>query len=56
VDTDTLWHLTNYIIGGFGPDRCDLSLFQLGLRLLHHLLKEDKPIPVGFLLLNDPFG
>jgi hypothetical protein len=26
------------------------------LRLLHHLLKEDKPIPVGFLLLNDPFG
>jgi hypothetical protein len=38
------------------PDRCDLSLFQLGLRLLHHLLKEDKPIPVGFLLLNDPFG
>jgi hypothetical protein len=35
------------------PDRCDLSLFQLGLRLLHHLLKEDRPIPVGFILRDD---
>jgi hypothetical protein len=35
------------------PDRCDLSLFQLGLRLLHHLLKEARPIPVGFILLDD---
>jgi hypothetical protein len=35
------------------PDRCDLSLFQLGLRLLHHLLKEECPIPVGFILLDD---
>jgi hypothetical protein len=26
-------------------DRCDLSLFQLGLRLLAHLLNEDLPIP-----------
>ncbi len=34
------------------PDRCDLSLFQLGLCLLHHLhhlLKKAMPIPVGFL-------
>jgi hypothetical protein len=29
-------------------DRCDLSLFQLGLRLLEHLLDFDQPIPVSF--------
>jgi hypothetical protein len=29
-------------------DRCDLSLFQLGLRLLEHLLNEDRAIPVAF--------
>lgn len=29
-------------------DRCDLSLFQLGLRLLEHLLDFNKPIPVSF--------
>jgi hypothetical protein len=29
-------------------DRCDLSLFQLGLRLLDHLLNEGKRIPVRF--------
>ena len=29
--------------------RCDLSLFQLGLRLLDHLLNEDKSLPVAFL-------
>ncbi len=29
-------------------DRCDLSLFQLGLRLLDHLLDFHKPIPVSF--------
>jgi hypothetical protein len=28
--------------------RCDLSLFQLGLRLLEHLLNEELPIPVQF--------
>ena len=28
--------------------RCDLSLFQLGLRLLEHLLHEETPIPVQF--------
>lgn len=31
-------------------DRCDLSLFQLGLRLLARCLKEDLPIPDGFLV------
>ena len=29
-------------------DRCDLSLFQMGLRLLDHLLNEDFLIPVAF--------
>ena len=29
-------------------DRCDLSLFQLGLNLLEHFLNEHLPIPVGF--------
>jgi hypothetical protein len=31
-------------------DRCDLSLFQLGLDFLEYLLNEDKPIPVSFKL------
>ena len=29
-------------------DRCDLSLFQLGLALLEHFLNEERPIPVAF--------
>ena len=29
-------------------DRCDLSLFQLGLSLLEHFLNEGIPIPVAF--------
>lgn len=32
--------------------RCDLSLFQLGLRLLDHLLNEGKRIPVSFQLME----
>ena len=28
--------------------RCDLSLFQLGLRFLEHFLNEELPIPVQF--------
>jgi hypothetical protein len=31
-------------------DRCDLSLFRLGLRLLARCLKDHIPIPAGFLL------
>jgi len=31
-------------------DRCDLSLFRLGLRLLARCLKETIPIPAGFLV------
>src|SRR5712691_4677895 len=29
-------------------ERCDLSLFQLGLRLLEYFLNEELPIPVQF--------
>ena len=32
--------------------RCDLSLFQLGLRILDHFLNEDLPIPVAFYICN----
>jgi hypothetical protein len=35
-------------------DRCDLSLFQLGLDLLDYFLNEGKPIPVDFRLLRPP--
>ena len=28
--------------------RCDVSLFQLGLRLLEHFLNEELPLPVQF--------
>ena len=31
-------------------DRCDLSLFRLGLRLLARCLKDGYPLPAGFLL------
>lgn len=34
-------------------DRCDLSLFQLGLRLLTHLLNENLPVPVAFHLVGE---
>ena len=34
--------------------RCDLSLFQLGLRLLEHFLNEDLPIFVAFHVIISP--
>ena len=34
------------------PDRCDWSLFRLGLALLDHFLNELIPIPVSFNLLD----
>jgi hypothetical protein len=34
-------------------NRCDLSLFQLGLSLLAHCLNEDLPVPVTFRLALD---
>jgi hypothetical protein len=33
-------------------DRCDLSLFQLGLRLLEHFLNEHIPLPIAFQMLE----
>ncbi len=38
----------NYLPFIHRTDRCDLSLFQLGLRLLEHLLDCHEPIPVSF--------
>ncbi|MFQ6084645.1 MAG: transposase [Candidatus Aminicenantia bacterium] len=39
-------------------NRCDLSLFQLGLRLLEYFLNQMKIIPVNFCMLEfeNPFG
>jgi hypothetical protein len=37
-------------------ERCDLSLFQLGLWLLEHFLNEATPSPVAFLMLDIEFG
>lgn len=36
-------------------DRCDLSLFQLGLRLLEYFLNEAIPIPAAFLMIDIEF-
>jgi hypothetical protein len=33
-------------------DRCDLSLFQLGLTLLEHFLNEGRLVPVAFKVLE----
>jgi len=33
-------------------DRCDWSLFHLGLALLDYFLNEELPIPVSFTLLE----
>jgi hypothetical protein len=41
--TQTPWHKVIH-----RTDRCDLSLFQLGLSLLEHFLNEGIPIPVAF--------
>jgi hypothetical protein len=35
-------------------DRCDLSLFQLGLGLLDYFLNEGMPVPVDFPLYQQP--
>lgn len=42
----------NYLPLIHRTDRCDLSLFQLGLRLLDHLLDCDQVIPVSFVDLS----
>jgi len=44
-----LWSLSNELHKVVHrTDRCDLSLFQLGLRVLDHLLDFSLPIPVAF--------
>ena len=37
-------------------DRCDLSLFRLGLDLLDYFLNEGMPIPVDFRLYQPPLS
>jgi len=41
-------HHDNWVAIIHRTDRCDLSLFQLGLDLLDHFLNESIPIPVAF--------
>jgi hypothetical protein len=36
-------------------DRCDLSLFQLGLRVLEYLFDFNLPIPVSFTDFSHPY-
>jgi hypothetical protein len=44
----TLWMKDGWVGIIHRRHRCDLSLFQLGLRFLDYLLNEDLPIPVVF--------
>jgi hypothetical protein len=44
----TLAHVEGWVAIIHRTERCDLSLFQLGLRLLEHFLNEGMPIPVAF--------
>ena len=46
-------HLNNMVSIIHRTDRCDLSLFQLGLTLLQHLLDESMSIYVDFRLHRD---
>jgi hypothetical protein len=47
----TLAHVEGWVSIIHRGDRCDLSLFQLGLRLLTHFLNEGMPISVAFTVL-----
>jgi hypothetical protein len=47
----TLAHVEGWVTVIHRTDRCDLSLFQLGLRLVEHFLNEGMPIPVAFTVL-----
>jgi hypothetical protein len=47
----TLAHVEGWVAIIHRTERCDLSLFQLGLRLLEHFLNEGMPIPVAFTVL-----
>ena len=46
----TLAHVEGWVAIIHRTDRCDLSLFRLGLRLLARCLKDHIPIPRGFLV------
>lgn len=48
----TLAHTDGWVSAIHRTDRCDLSLFQLGLRLVAYFQKQDIPIPVRFLVLD----
>jgi hypothetical protein len=48
----TLAILEDWVVVIHRTDRCDLSLFQLGLCLLEHFLNEHMPIPVAFQMLE----
>jgi len=48
----TLAILEDWVAVIHRTDRCDLSLFQLGLCLLQHFLNEHLPIPVAFQMLE----
>ena len=37
-------------------DRCDLGLFQIGLRAIQYALREGLRVPVSFVLPTDPLG
>ena len=37
-------------------DRCDLGLFQIGLRAIQYALREGLRVPVSFRLPIDPLG
>lgn len=47
-----LSHLEGWVGVIHRTDRCDLSLFRLGLDLLDHFLDEAMPIPVAFIALE----
>jgi hypothetical protein len=51
----TLAHVEGWIAIIHRTDRCDLSLFQLGLRVLEHFLNEQIPIPVAFVPIDMEF-
>jgi hypothetical protein len=46
----TVAHTDNWLPIIHRRQRCDLSLFQLGLRLLAYLLTHDQPLPASFAL------
>jgi hypothetical protein len=48
VSLGALWVKEGLVRVMHRRDRCDFSVFQLGLRMLEHLLHEDSSVPVAF--------